>query len=218
MGTYYLNFTNYQDECGSILISLLAYPKDDKNDTDRSNLQASLCHLLYRSKAELDPDWAITLQLIKPIYALRDQKAIGRDLRQLKRRLNDRMVAAKMALAFLQEVQLGDAFVLPKGLKQLSMNQLSEFVLGDAGYISSENLETRIWRESLPVIHLATATATLINELEHAGVASPSIGYILTCPDLVKRIVEISHLHAEMLIKSTKLSIDKEQLVVLKIS
>ena len=68
MGTYYLNFTNNQDECGSILISLLAYPKDDKNDTDRSNLQASLCHLLYRSKAELDPDCAITPQLIKLIY------------------------------------------------------------------------------------------------------------------------------------------------------
>lgn len=47
-------------------------------------------------------------------------------------------------------------------LKRLSINELAELVRDDARYSGPENVETRIWRPSLPVIHLATALQVLL--------------------------------------------------------
>ena len=84
MPTYTINSSKLADyECGSILLALLAHPSDDKDDSNRSKLQASLCALVLRARAELDSEWAASPQLIRPNYALREMKDIGKDLLQL---------------------------------------------------------------------------------------------------------------------------------------
>jgi len=213
MPEFHLDFTNNSDECGVAFVSILVHPKDEDNDITRANLHASLCSLRLQNQAELDPNWAITPQLIKPIYALRDQKLIARDLRQFERRLRDRMVAAKIAIAFLQEVDLGSMPKLPEGVMRLSLNEMCLHVLDDVEQDDAANLETRIWRESLPVIHLATATALVFDQLEKNGLSKPSFGHLIAHPDLLRKIIEISHEHAAMLLKSTKLSIKPETLI-----
>jgi hypothetical protein len=67
------------------------------------------------------------------------------------------MIAARMAYPFLKEAESGKLPALPAGLKRFSLNQMAELVLSDAGQADAENVETRIWRPSRPVIHLATA-------------------------------------------------------------
>ena len=84
---------------------------------------------------------------MKPIYAFRLQQDISRDLRTLERRSRDRMIAGRMGIGFLKEAVTGQ---IPAGLKRLSINELAELVLDDAGYSEPQNVETRIWRPSLP--------------------------------------------------------------------
>lgn len=213
MAEYHLDFTTSPEESCAALFAILAFPKDDEHENNRASLLATLCHLYYRSRAETDETWAITPQLIKPVYAFRDQKQIDHDLKQLKRRLRDRMLAAKMAIAFLQEVELGPAFQLPGNVKRMSIKQLSEILLEETAFMEIENIGTRIWRASLPVIHLAAATAVLMDQLEKSGLAQPSIGHFFTNPDLAKRVVETSNLYADILAKSTKLSLEPEKLI-----
>lgn len=132
MPDYQISFADSEVyECGATLISLLAYPDDDKNNTRRSNLHTSLCALALRAKFD-DSEDSTTPQPMKPIYALRDQQQISRDLKGVKLRLRDRMVAAKMAIPLLRETESGTAPPLPASMKRLSINALAELVLGDA--------------------------------------------------------------------------------------
>ena len=43
------------------------------------------------------------------------------------------MVAARMAVPFLQEVELGKRPKLPKSTKRQSLNEMAAFVAGEAG-------------------------------------------------------------------------------------
>jgi hypothetical protein len=99
-------------------------------------------------------------QQMKPIYALRSQHENDRFLRTLERRVRDRMVAGRMAIGFLQEAMTGE---VPACLKRLSINGLAQLVLDDVEYTEPENVETRIWRPSLPVIHLASALQLMVH-------------------------------------------------------
>jgi hypothetical protein len=63
---------------GRCLITLLAYAGD--SEATRGHVHASLCTHALRVKSEIEPDWATAPQLIKPIYALRYQRDLNRDL------------------------------------------------------------------------------------------------------------------------------------------
>lgn len=155
-------------ECGARLLALIAYPVDDANDTRRSNAFGSLCAFELRTRSDNAAKEAVP-QRMKPIYAFRSETTMNREVAALRRLSRDRMVAAKMAIVCLKALVEGAEFKRPKGLKRLSLNQLSEFVLADAGQQDPGNVETRIWRRSRPVIHLATAIALVIDQHERAG-------------------------------------------------
>lgn len=212
MSEYHLDFTNNPEESCALLFAILAFP-DAEHEIDRMNLHASLCHIYYRSRAETDETWAITPQILKPTYAFRDQKQIGYDLKQIKRRFRDRMQAAKIAIAFLQEVELGAAFHLPKNVERMSINQLSEILMEETGGIGIDNIGTRIWRASLPVVHLAAATAVVMDQLEKSGLEQPTIGDFFSNPQLARLVIETSNLYIDILAQSTKLSFKPEKLI-----
>src|SRR5215813_10969820 len=87
-------------EAGALLVTLLAYP--DASDEVRGDVHASLCTHALRVRSEIEPDWAIQPQPIKPLYTLRSQSDRNRALRTLERRVRDRMVAGRMGIAFLK--------------------------------------------------------------------------------------------------------------------
>lgn len=214
---YGIDFSNSEvHECGATLVTLLAIPKDDEEDSARGRLHASLCALALRARYE-DSAVEHLPQLMKPIHAFRKDKDIGRDLRTLRRRLRDRMVAARMAIGFLQEVELGRLPPLPRAIERLSVNQLSELVLEDAGQTDPENVETRIWRPSLPVIHLAAATAVMIDVFERAGFQGLSFAHVMTQRPLIEAIVREAQRYEELLPQSTRLRIDPQMLVKVRL-
>ena len=120
-----------------------AYPGKGEEET-RPAVHASLCHHALRMKCGSEPGWALSPQPIKPIYAIQSERDCNRAFQQLKRRLRDRMIAARMAYPFLIEAETGEVPKLPTSVKRLSINAMSELVLEDAGYSDPENVETRI--------------------------------------------------------------------------
>ena len=63
------------------------------------------------------------------------------------------------------------------------------------------------------MIHLATAVALVMDQLEKTGINNPSIGHFLVYPDLIKQVIEISNQHADLLLQNTKVTIKPEQLI-----
>lgn len=210
---YGIDYTrNESYECGMILLTILAYPEPN-TDMQKENLHASLCHLYLRAEFEEEPEWRNTPQSIKPLYAFRTEKQVSKDLRQLQRRLRDRMIAARIAMPFLQEVNIGKLPVLPKPVARLSLNGMCSLVLDDAGHSDPENVETRIWRKSIPVIHLAAAVAILKDQLDKMSDKEVSIYDLVLNPSAVEWIISASQIYADMLVKSDRFKIKVDSLI-----
>jgi hypothetical protein len=202
-------------EIGARLVTLLAFPGERESEKVRSRVHASLCAYALRAKYETDREWLVAPQSIKPIYALRPQFDIDRDLRTLQRRLRDRMIAARMAIAFLKEAVTGEVPKLPAGIKRISVKQMALLVLEDAGFTDPENVETRIWRPSLPVIHLATAIQLMLQLAEpHAG--RLGLEALLLDRGIIELMVRTAEYHRSIIMQS-RLQIDPDELVQLRL-
>jgi hypothetical protein len=197
-------------ECGAALLALLAFPS--ATDTERTEIEASLCarHLRATFKESGNPD-----ELVKAKYAFRDEELIKTDLKVLDRLVRDRMVAAEVAIPFLQKA-VGHPPRLPSGVKRLSINQLSEYLMGRAEQSIPENFKSRVWAPSVPVIHIAAAVAVAINERERRGEMKTSYGNIIADSDLLFDVLT-NAIEFENIIKNNKLRIDAKKLVSIRL-
>jgi hypothetical protein len=173
-------------ECGATLLAVLAYPSGSARV--RHELRTSLCAYYLRSQYSGETDTTLIIPL-KPAYVFRSERSIKRDIKTLERRLRDRAIAARMFRGFWQEAA-GAVINLPRGMTKLSLNQLAELVAQDADLGSPENIETRIWRPSIPVIHIAAALENIMLDAERLGTGGFSWGDILVSRDLVTEIIQ----------------------------
>jgi hypothetical protein len=203
-------------EAGAILVTLLAYPSNSTSDEQRGRLHQSLCAEALRMKCAADSSWAMTPQLIKPVYALRDQKTTAKDMRTLHRLLRDRMIAAKMAIAYLKAAA-SELPNLPGEMARLSLNQLSELVLSESGFTEPENVESRIWRPSVPVIHLAAAILNINQQGGRSHQRDLSIGDLLFDRDTIIQIVEHACLYERMIASSGDIPIKASKLIKVRL-
>jgi hypothetical protein len=197
-------------ECGAALLALLAFPSS--TDAQHADIAASLCsaHLRAKFKEAGNPE-----ELVKAKYAFRDEGTIKKDLKKLDRLVRDRMAAAHVAIAFLQNA-IGHRPNLPRDVKRLSLNQLSEFTMRQAKQSIPENFEARVWRASLPVIHLAAAVAVAISDRERMGEERTSYGNIITDVEFLSVVLRYTIEH-EIIIKNSKLPIKPEKLVSIQL-
>jgi hypothetical protein len=203
-------------EIGAMLVTWLAFPGEKESEERRSRVHASLCAYALRAKYQTDPESLVSPQPIKPLHALRPQWDIERDLRTLERRFRDRMIAARMAIGFLKEAVTGEVPKLPAGINRISVNQMSRLVLDDAGYTDPENVETRIWRPSLPVIHLATAVQVMLQ------IAEPTVGplgleALLLDRGIIELVICTAQYHESVIVQS-RLRVDPEKLVRVRLT
>jgi hypothetical protein len=203
-------FTVY--EAGASLISVLAYPGDSE-EAKRAAVHASLCHHALRVVCEVAPDWALHPQPIKPLYALRTSDEVRQDLRTLQRRLRDRMVAGRMAIGFLKEAISGPISERPR---RVSINRMARLVLEDTGQTDPDNVETRIWRPSLPVIHIASAVQLFLQ------LAFPSIDRLgwetfLFNQWVVECVIRAAEYHASIISNTNGLPIDPARLITMRL-
>jgi hypothetical protein len=196
-------------ECGANLLALLAFPST--TEAKRAEIAASLCasHLRAMFNASGNPD-----ELVKAKYAFRDEQMIKKDLKTIQRLVRDRMVAAKVAIAFLQGA-VGHGPKLPSSVKRLSINQFAELVMKEANQSIPENFKTRVWRPSLPVIHLAAAVAVAINDRERRGEMKTSFGNMIADDEFLFDVLRYT-IEYEIIIKNNKLRIDAKKLVSIR--
>ncbi len=199
-------------EAGALLITLLAYPRE--REEVWAQVHASLCSYALRIKSASEPNWATAPQPIKPIYAFRLQQDITRDLRTLDRRIRDRMIAGRMGIGFLKEAVTGQ---VPAGLKRLSINELAELVRDDARYSEPENVETRIWRPSLPVIHLATALQVLLY-LGDQQIGPIGYELLLLGRNVIELIIRTAEHHRVLFTQSRTLRLDPSNLISIRLA
>jgi hypothetical protein len=197
-------------ECGASLLALLAFPSS--NDADRAEIAASLCstHLRAKFKEAGNPE-----ELVKAKYAFRDEGTIRKHLKNLDRLVRDRMVAAHVAIAFLQKA-VGHSPNLPSDVKRISLNQLSEFAMGLANQSNPENFKTRVWRPSRPVLHLAAAVAVATSDRERIGQTETRYGNLFADQDFVAEVLT-NTIEYELLIKNNKLPIKGDKLVSIQL-
>ena len=125
------------------------------------------------------------------------------------------MAAARMAIAYLKEASTGKIPKLPRGIKRLSLNQLSEMVLDDTRESMPENVEVRVWGASLPVIHLASAVAVLSDIMSRHG-DTFSIADLLVNRSLIEWTVRAAEEY-ELLLQKSRCKIEPEKLIKIRL-
>ncbi len=205
-------------KAGAFLLTLLAYPGERDVDEARSSAHKALCSLALQALAQADPVWAETPQPIKPVYILCSDKEIEKNLKALQRRIRDRMAAARMAIAFLKDAETGKPPPLPEGVKRLSINELSRLVLSDTTQSDPENIESRIWRPSRPVIHLAAALQALMQLVARAAGPPVTFWNVLLYRDVLEWVVTEAQRYEELIGKSQRIHIDPNMLIRVRLA
>jgi hypothetical protein len=211
----YLLDTTQQEpfEIGAKLVAILAFP-GHQDVVAREQAFEALCADTVRATSKSDREhrawWSAS-----PTHAAIGEAESRRRLRTLRRRLRDRMKAAQMALGFFDEAlrrmlasiaedypdlgaQIGDVEVrptpLPDGVARHSLNGLIRYHFPQSNDDGWQNQEHRIWRASLPVIHLATAVHVLGRHLQPE---EETFEYNLNDLDLHRRVVSLATVHEE---------------------
>lgn len=105
---------------------------------------------------------------------------------RLKARLNQRMVAARIAIGVLHN-ELPDVKVgMPDGWTDVSLDRMCRLVGEQLKIDDPENLEKLVWRPSLPIIHVAIATQL---ELTDQFPGEPLSNIALSDVGFVRKIV-----------------------------
>jgi hypothetical protein len=200
-------------EIPALVLAALARPAaGEREAAARLSLYISLCPWLIQQRSLSEPEWATQPLPIKPIYLTWPQSQIEKDMRTFHRRMRDRLTAGHLAVGFLQEAESGVLPKLPPGALRLSLNELMKTVTEDLGIEDPENVESRVWRPSLPVIHLCAAWAVSLQEAKIATGQMPSIPDLYADPDFLKLVLRRAEMNVPLLAKS-RLKIAPEKLV-----
>ncbi len=199
-------------EGAATLLAVLAAPCDDEH---RAEVHASLCaralHIRYRANPD---DWAPIF--IKPPHAFRDLTLVDRETNFVSKRMIERTFAARMAIAFLRGVEVGHPVPNPEGVQRLSINEMAAFIAASAGQSDVANVKTRLWRPSLPVIHLAVAAEYAAQLLAKQG-EEGGIDNLLWSRDRVTSIVEYAEYLEPLVAKCDKIKLGPAGLVKIRL-
>jgi hypothetical protein len=126
------------------------------------------------------------------------------------------MVAGRMAIGFLQEAVTGRVPELPTTIPRVSINQMARLVMSDAGQTDPGNVETRMWRPSRPVIHIASAFQVFLQlaEPELGPIGLETFLFNRRCIECVFRAAEY---HASIIAHSERMPIDSARLVEIRL-
>lgn len=192
-------------EAGALFLTHLAYPEKTASDKQLGGIYTSLCAIAQKQICCDSNKDDNTPQLVVPAYALRDESQILKDLKAFPRRMRDRAVAGRMGAFFLKKAAMpeGSDIGLPQCISRVSLNQVAAAVLEDSKNSEPENVETRIWRPSLPVIHIAVAIQVMLQDIAKAGVTDEvNFMYLMLDPFFVTYIISQAESYIPLITKN----------------
>ena len=212
-------------EAGAALLTALAWPEMIDDADAMGKRHAALCQMYVTAqiecqaaRAETDPSAAVDLAAIKPLYLTQPHKWVSTFDDELHRQLDDRMMAARVAIPFLRQAA-GLPVQLPPGVKRLSLDQITNMVLDDKLTREKDvkNFQARVWRPSRPVIHIASAIAVTLDHAERQGVGF-TVGDLFLRSNLIADVVRLSGQYAELIPAITTIDMQPDKLIHLAIA
>ncbi|MDP8998351.1 MAG: hypothetical protein M3O03_15335 [Pseudomonadota bacterium] len=154
-------------EKGAKLLSFVAYPKAEEAGK-REVFRNALCHWALKHDCETHPEDNAPIT-IKPAYFGFDRVQVDRHINFLDKELGKRLIAGRMAVAYLKWFKGGRIPAEFGNIHSLSLDKIVEFIFRSEGYGTPDNFETRIWRPSRPVIHFAAALMVVGQDIKRSG-------------------------------------------------
>lgn len=196
-------------ECGALLLSYLCFPEPGA-DVERARAFATVCYLALKAMAEKDKTWISREQILKPGYLMYPKELRNKYIPLMERKIHQRIAAASVAAPLLYE---GAAEFL--GSSQLTKSKRTSIVEGleqlipSMGISDVVNVSSRIWRPSLPVIHLTMATVVTI----HASSPRGTFFDVFCDEQFIRSVVGSAETFAFMVSITPKLKKNSEALI-----
>jgi len=199
-------------EAGAVFLTTLLFNEPRDTDETRGWIHQSLCAWAIKERAAQDAEWAAEPAPIKPLYAAVEAIDVNRDINRVNTRMRNRAVAARMGMVFMESARLGTLPSVKPPLKRLSLNQIAEWVLPLSEQAEPGNVETRQWRPSLPVIHLAMALIWLVQLSEKDG---RKLDYMdmLWSGDVLNRLITMAQFIEDLILSGQIPKIPVHQLI-----
>lgn len=171
-------------EIAATLFSLIAYPpsqyKSDKIDLCMMGLITKYLHWKRRT----DDTWASSYQKIKPIFLDLKESQFEQIEKKFDETLQDRLNATFIAKRWLEEAKNPESIQRPT--IQAFIDELADY----EGISDIDNLRARVWRKSIPVIHLSMALEKIIDLMDSELKLIPTYFWFFENPNLVKEIIK----------------------------
>lgn len=214
------------------LLSVLAYPPKSASDQDWRKAERTYCRAILSARQGLDPAWADREQMIVPAHLLVPTQRLDKNLDKIMKLNNDRMAAAQVASPFFVEAErlarsapassrrektleseilrtISEEEDRVAWLEQRGLKPKARFPKDD------HNFARRVFRPSLPVIHIAMATAIMIERSRKALRANPNalagaelhdfggpqmtVNHLIDNPANVRALVELAQQTEELI-------------------
>lgn len=201
-------------EIAALLFALLSAPPSVASDKEFNDYYFGLVSDFLHLKIHNAPEWAQSKQNIKPYYLSMSSDKAARIAVKSDKKIQSRLNAAHIAIQKLIEVAHPEK--LSHISYDLSLNKMIENLDQFEGIKDLDNFETRVWRTSIPIIHLAVALAIMMNDaLVNFGIR---LDYNSFYEDksLTKRLIDEAKKYAKDL-QQTSLNIKAHQLIDIEI-
>ena len=99
----------------------------------------------------------------------------------------------------------------------MQINQLAELVLDDTRFTDPHNVETRIWRPSLPVVHLASAIQVYLT-LREADTPQIGLETLLLNRAMIESVIQGAAYHETLMAQSRHLRFDPEKMIRIRLA
>jgi hypothetical protein len=151
---------------GAMFHSIMAWPAKKEAATFRRVVN-ELAGDAYRQILLTNPDCLTEDKARHPWLAWDQIEHLSRPGKRLaaghlRKRLGQRMAAARMGIGLAYEELFNQSPAMPEGVTELSIDQLATLVRSDVTIDDPENVEKFAWRPSLPIIHVAMAAQLML--------------------------------------------------------
>lgn len=209
---------------GARLLATLAYPPATADDRRWHKAELALCRYVLHKRQLDNPLWVNQQQWIVPAHMTMPLVDMNRWLLRIKPRHDDRLGAAHVAVPYFQEALSRQSGASPSRRRNVTLDSRIKRTIDQEADLAEwwavrgiefiqrfpaddHNFEQRVFRPSLPVLHLAVALAVMIdwsqkvlkehtNLVREAECIGPGGGaqlcfeHLLSTPEFARAIVQ----------------------------
>ena len=205
-------------EATAAAFAAIAWPDHLPEGEELGGATAALIAHMLRAAADADPDWAWKRQPIKPDDLLLDANDVARRMKLTVARLQDALMAARIARPFIAKLVMPEPPPLPRQLSRLSLNAVVPYALGDECETDPHNFEQRQFRRTLPVLHLAVALEQAVITAVATTGQKPALEALMLEPSFLPWFVARATALEPAVLAITAFTVPAERLVQVRLA